>query len=429
MFGSFLRKSPQKKPPKKAKNSDQVRVQARLHVSELRLGMYVRELDRPWEETSFMFQGFSLDTPDDITSVQDQCEYVEVDYLAHQIKSAPKKERPVLMDSKTIMREATKFAEEFNEVGTLHNKTKKSVDRMFSDMQAVKDIDGGAIHDVVNDCVTNILKNPDAVLWYTQMDKKDSYLSQHSLNVAILSIALGKHLRMPQHQLEDLGTCGLLHDIGKTRLPASLLYKTSPYTEHEKRILRGHTLAGRDILLSSNAVFSGAADVAFSHHEHVDGSGYPAGEEGSKMTQFTKIVAIADRYDDLVNSTTLEPSISTTEALRVIYEARGTAYDKETVLAFIKCVGAYPPGTIVEMTNGEVGIVLSNNSDDKLRPRVIMLLDENKDPQPQRVVDLSQMAVTPDSRPYSIRTTLRNRSYDIDIDDYVRGGLRIESVQ
>ena len=428
MFGAFLgkSKSSREKSAKISAGSNKVRVQSRIHVSELRLGMYVLELDRPWEESSFMFQGFSLNTPDEITAVQNQCEYVVVDYLADEIKKTDEEKPHRMMDSVEVAREAKKFSEDFDVAGEFHLKARESVDNMFNDMQTVKDIDGGAIQDVVSDCVTNILKNPDAVLWYTQMEKKDSFLSQHSLNVAILAIALGKQINLAPYELEDLGTCGLLHDIGKTRLSDSLLRK-SKHTDQERRILRGHTLAGRDILLSSNAVFSGAADVAYAHHEHVDGSGFPNGFDGRKITKFAKIVAIANAYDGLVNNINVTRSISTTEALKVIYDARGKRFDKDLVLSFIQCVGAYPPGTIIEMTNGEVGIVLSNNSNDKLKPRVIMLLDENKEPQPQRVIDLSQMAVTPDSRPYYIKTTLKNRSYDIDIEEYIRAGLRIES--
>ena len=399
---------------------------SRVHVSELQLGMYVRELDRPWEETSFMFQGFTLETPADIRAVQSQCEYVVVDFLTHQSDAEQTRGNRALLNSKTQALDTRVMARDLSDAGEVRDTAQKAVVDIFDDMQMVRKVDGEAVKQVVSECVNSILKNPDAMLWYTQLQQKDNLLSRHSLNVAVLSIALGKQLGMRDFELTDLGTCGLLHDVGKTSLPAELLNKTGPLTEREQQQLKGHTLAGRNILLSSKSVFSGAADVAFSHHEHVDGSGYPRRVEGSKISRFSKIIAIANLYDNMVNGTAQQAPRSTTETLQRLYEMRGKAVDDKLVLSFIECVGVFPPGSLVELDNGEVGIVLSNNTTDKLRPRVIVILDQNNDPQPQRVVDLAQPSMADGPSAVQIKSTLRNGSYDVDVDDYIRAGLRIE---
>ncbi|MEM7206761.1 MAG: HD domain-containing phosphohydrolase [Pseudomonadota bacterium] len=404
--------------------------QSRVHVSELKLGMYVRELDCPWEKSSFLFQGFTLETPNDIAAVQDECEYVVVDFLTHEPQNQKKSGDTAMLNSSPILDvdPSLGFAKDFEQAGDVHQKAESAVGELFGDMKLANTVDGDAVKGVVEDCVSSILKNPDAILWYTQIQNKDDALSRHSLNVTILSIALGRHLKLREYELNDLGTCALLHDVGKTHVPLEVLRKDSQLTDRESQIMKSHTLEGRNILLSSKSVFSGAADVAFSHHEHVDGSGYPRRVNAKSIPYYSKIVALANRYDNLVKTESFGQTCSTTEALQTIFNEKGTKFDEALTTGFIECLGVYPPGTLIEMNNGEVGIVLSNASENKLQPRVILVLDENKDPQPQRVVDLSRWITNSAGEPYSIKATLRNKTYDVDIEDYIRAGLRIEGM-
>ena len=389
--------------------------------------MHVCELDRPWSETSFPFRGFTLHTDDDISAVQDQCEYVVIDSLTYQsISQAKKKSNRYLIESDRGQPDAMQFSQDFTGAGQIHKKAEVAVKTMFSEMQLLSEIDGNTVQHVVDRCIHSILKNPDAMLWYTQIRKKDRHLSQHSLNVCILAIAMGSHLGLRDFELDDLGACGLLHDVGKTSLPTALLQKKDALTDREKQVLQEHTILGRNILLSSKTVFSGAADVAFSHHERIDGSGYPRRVEGNKVSYYSKIIAIADSYDDLINSEVFDQLRSPNEALQHIYDAKGTEFDNHLALSFIECVGVYPPGTLVEMSNGEVGIVLSNNSSDKLRPRIILILDKSKKPRPQHVIDLTQLTGDSKSKPYRIKTALRKWSHGVDVEEYIRAGLRID---
>ena len=402
----------------------------RVVVSELKRGMHVCELDRPWSETSFPFRGFTLHTADDISAVQDQCEYVVIDSLTYQSNSQANQKRNrylIESDSNSNSLDTKQFSQDFTGAGKIHNKAKNAIKIMFSELKLVNEINTDAVQNVVNGCVNSILKNPDAMLWYTQLQNKNSQIAQHSLNVCILAIALGKHLGLRDFELDDLGTCGLLHDVGKTSLPTELLQKKDALTDREKQVLKEHTIMGRNVLLSSKTVFSGAADVAFSHHERIDGSGYPRGVDGGKISTYSKIIAIADSYDNLINDEIFNQLRSPNEALQYIFDSKGRKFDNYLALNFIECVGVYPPGTLVEMGSGEVGIVLSNNSSDTVRTRVILILDKSKQPCPQRVIELMQLACDPESKSHCIKTALRKRSYGIDVGNYVRAGLRIDS--
>ena len=286
------------------------------------------------------------------------------------------------------------------------------------------EIDGSKVKQAVNGCVDSILRNPDASVWLTRIQAKHEATAQHSMNVAALSIVLAKSLGMSNRDMEDIGVCGMLHDVGKTGVSNEVLEKQGPLSAAEMEEVQRHTRYGRDILLSTNSVVSGAADVAHSHHERVDGLGYPRKLKNDEIPIFAKIVAIAEAYDTMTMMQPYRAAISPSHALQELYAQRGKQFDDELVIKFIDAIGIFPPGSIIEMTNSEVGIVLANTSD-KLRPRVILILDAIGEPTAQRIVDLSQMETDDQGNPYQVKTTHSDGAFGINVGEFQRAGLRL----
>ena len=170
---------------------------------------------------------------------------------------------------------------------------------------------------------------------------------------------MGKSMNMTPKELEDLGVCAMLHDVGKTSLPIELLRKDGKFSEEDREQMKSHCRAGRDILVSTKSVMSGAADVAHAHHERPDGKGYPRGLSAEKIPKYAKMVAIAEAYDVITTTQTYRKALSPSEALQELYANRGTQFDEGLVIQFIDAVGIFPPGSIVEMVNGEIGIAVS----------------------------------------------------------------------
>lgn len=409
----------------KGRNRSQQRKQRleQIPVDQLRIGMYVRKLDKPWEQSSFMFQGLDVKTQEDILAVQRECEYVWVDYSEfNSLGSAGKlsTSKPIA----TITSPGFLVEDEYGDAKEVNTLAQQTVQRMFEEIRLGGQIDAGKITKAVNNTVETILRNPDASIWLTRLQAKDEHTAQHSLNVAALSIVVGRGMGMSAKEMEDLGVCAMLHDVGKTSLPTSLINKAGPLTEDEWITMRKHPKFGRDILVSTQSVYSGAADVAYSHHERPDGKGYPRGLGADDIPFYAQIVSIAEAYDTITTKQVYRDAKSPSEALHILYNERGKQFDEDLVIKFIDSIGIFPPGSIVEMTNGEVGIVLSNTSD-KLKPRVIILLDKNKDATAQRVVDLSQLQPDNEGTPYQIKTTLRDGEFGIVVEDFQRAGLRI----
>jgi len=412
--------------PKTERTQKTRKQHVKIEVADLRVGMFVVELDKPWEESSFMFQGLEIKSASDIQSVQKECAHVWVDYDEFSLKKpdnssddAPKASAGVGSADQGVTVE-----DEFAAAKEVHSLASEAVSTLFEEIRLGAEVDGGKVKQAVNGCVDSILRNPDASVWLTRIQAKHEATAQHSLNVAALSIVMAKAAGMSQREMEDVGVCGMLHDVGKTSISTEVLSKSGKLDEDERQEMQKHTRYGRDILLSTKSVMSGAADVAHSHHEREDGTGYPRNLNSESIPVFAKIVAIAEAYDTITTKQTYRAARSPSEALQELYSLRGKQFDEDMVIKFIDAVGIFPPGSIVELLNGEIGIVLANTAD-KLRPRVIVILDEAKEPVQQMVVDLSQMETDNNGNVYQIKTTLSDGSFGIDVADFQRAGLRM----
>jgi len=399
LFKKLFNREEDSKPTRKARDpkarpkENRTKLTRKMHqkmdVNDLRVGMFVVELDIPWEESPFMFQGVELKSPSDILAVQNACTYVYVDYDEFSLQKAAPIGNGLPGAKPSSQLHDVAVEDEFDSAKEVHELASRTVNTLFEEIRLGAEVDGAKVKQAVNGCVESIIRNPDASVWLTRIQAKSASTAQHSMNVAALSIVIGRALNMSPRELEDVGVCGMLHDVGMTSVSNEVIAKAGPLDETETAEMRKHCRYGRDILMSTKSVMSGAADVAHAHHERIDGEGYPRGLDSDRVPAMAKIVAIA-----------------------------------EAVIRFIDAIGIFPPGSIIEMVNGEVGIVLANTTD-KLRPRVIMILDAEKEAALQRIVDLSQMEADDKGVAYQIKTTHFDGAFGIDINDFQRAGLRI----
>ncbi|MFG0418122.1 HD-GYP domain-containing protein [Pseudomonas sp. zjy_8] len=399
-------------------NMDRIKVEAAL----LTIGMYVVELDRPWTDTNFLFQGFRIRQQQEIRLLQEVCEYVWVDarrsltaqrQLAENVtKTAPLVPTIAKVDVSLELEHASPVWEAAREESL----------RILKAVKMGAELDVVAVKAVVKDCVESILRNPAAMLWLARIKNSDDYTAEHSLRVSILSIALGKELGIAAYQLEQIGVCGMLHDVGKLKVPHEILNKPGALTAEELRIMQSHAAEGRKLLMSSQQITPATVDVAYSHHERVDGKGYPRGLDASKIPYFAKIVAVADSYDAINSDRVYSKGKSNLESLRILLEAVNSHFDEEIVGCFIRMIGIYPPGEIVELSTGEVGIIIGCPAGNKLKPKILIVLDAKKMQCKERVVDLADSAVGKACR---VREVHSSGAFGIDIETYRRKGLMV----
>lgn len=400
----------------------------RMDVSELTAGMYIVELDRPWTESPFLFQGFLLENDDDLLLIQTLCKWVFVDVVEEEWneldekgKSAPQK--------RTRYVEKQEMAQQLSAANRTYQATKLQIKRLLASAQLGQAFNLQEAQRAVKDCVERVVNNPNAILWLTRLKHQDEYTAEHSVNVCLLSIALGKQIDLAPYELENLGICGLMHDIGKMKVPTEILNKPGPLDPEEFAEMARHTLYAKQLLMGRSDIYPGAVDVAYSHHERLDGKGYPRGIDSTKLSLFTRIVTVADAYDAMTSDRCYKPGMSSLDAMRILNRNRGTQFDEELVRKFISMIGLYPPGYLLEMSNGEVGIILSADPGYQLKPKVIMILGPDKQPQPERIVNLSMAPADDCGVPYQPQGVFRSGCFGVHVSDYINRGLRIKGFE
>lgn len=421
----FFWRSAKKKPA-----DDRFSVPERVYttVGMLRIGMYVIELDRPWLETHFLFQGFEIRTPAEIQELKETCNYVYVDTTKLR-----KRKPDTINGSKEAIKSSLSypappkklgiFEDEIHRAKVTYRSTGALVYDFMDRIARGEGIDTKLAKQAVAECVNSILHSPDAALWLTQLKNKDEYTAQHSLNVCILSIVLGRHISLSEASLNNVGLCGLMHDVGKMLVPLTILNKPGRLDEDEMRIMQSHTSLGHELLKSSPEMYAGAIEVAHSHHERLDGKGYPRQLRHVDLTLFTKIVTIADLYDAMTSDRVYQTGRTHLEATKVMFDLMGQHLDETLVLKFVESLGVYPPGCFVGMTNGAVALVIESNDLIRLRPKVMLLLDEDKNPVPEKIIDLSLLPEDDLGNVYTIRGIVKAHDYNIDSAKYYQDGI------
>ncbi|VBB05631.1 Hypothetical protein LUCI_0841 [Lucifera butyrica] len=259
-----------------------------------------------------------------------------------------------------------------------------------------KGIDASQAKQVTNTLADELSRNHDVLLNFTDMRTKNDYLFSHSVNVCILSIMTALSLGFDELRLRDLGVGALLHDVGKTRIAEDILNKTERLTAAEAEEIKKHPQYGFEVLRKNPDISLLSAHCAFQHHERYDGSGYPRGIKAEEIHIFSRIVAIADVYDALTADVSYRKALPVYEALAIIMKSGGTYFDEELVNAFADNIAIYPVGCVVRLNTGEFGVVVSSTRENKTKPVVRIISDENK----QRINRLVEVDLAQNSRVY-----------------------------
>ena len=391
-------------------------------VEKLEFGMYVAELDRPWTETPFMYQGFQLRTAVQLAALKKFCKHVFVDPARTEPPDKVRLAAPAAafkVRGSTAYPEQVKVEDEFKRAQPLFEQTAKKVDELLSPMS--KPGAGGATLDAkeVKESVTrltdSVVRNPDAMLLVSRLREKSAEAHARALQVSLYMIVFARFLQLQRQELELLGLLGLLQDIGKTKLPPELLAKKGPLTAQESETAKLHVMYSAEILRTTPGIPPELLKLVLLHHERQDGTGYPHGLKGDEIGLYGSMAAIADTFDAMTAVRPYAEPISPSAALSYIYKERGTGYHSELVEQFIQCVGAFPVGSVVELNSGEVGIVITQNLVRRLKPRVMVVLDAKGAPvRPHKILDLDRDPKVSADELYKIRRTLEQTKVNLD---------------
>jgi HD-GYP domain-containing protein (c-di-GMP phosphodiesterase class II) len=393
----------------------------RILVGLLQKGMFVSRLDRDWVGTPFPFQGFHLQSDEEVELLGKYCTTVFVDVLKGVAPDEPlltldRSPTPVFPPRTATYVDAVTLQDEMPKARRAHAILHHLASRLEDDVRAGRRISAQGVRDAVEPMVDSLLRNADSLFWLISMMRRDDYAYVHAVNCSALAAAFGRHLALPREVLLELATGGFLMDIGMATLPQSLLEKPALVTEEDVALMRGHVDAGLRVLEEAGIEGAWTHGMLAHHHERHDGSGWPGGLAGDAIPLAGRIAGIIDTYDVLISDRPNCRGDSMHGALQAIYRAADKLYQGEVVEQFLQCLSVYPTGSLVELNSGEVAIVMSQNQARRLQPRVMLLLDPDKRPyRPYRDVDLMALRPRADGAPPTrISAALDRGTYGLD---------------
>jgi HD-GYP domain-containing protein (c-di-GMP phosphodiesterase class II) len=258
----------------------------------------------------------------------------------------------------------------------LREKGQRKIRSFMEDIRFSKAINVDQIKNTVSDIVEDILNNSDNII-VNMLDIKnfDDYTYEHSVNVAVYSIILGKSLNYNVRDLNKLGVGAILHDIGKILIPPDILFKEGKLNDEEYQIVKDHSELGYDYIKGAREISPVSKAAILSHHERLDGSGYPRKKSGDELHEFAKIVAIADVYDALTSDRSYRKRWPVHEAISYIMSNSDQKFDNYFVDKFVRNLAIYPNGTMVRLSNGQKAIVKEQNTNYPTRPILRIIED------------------------------------------------------
>jgi HD-GYP domain-containing protein (c-di-GMP phosphodiesterase class II) len=421
--------------------------EVQIPVSDLKIGMYVCRLDKDWVDAPFLFQGFLIENEKLIKQLQKECQYVYVDenkcddVLAQSTKQEKtgfsfktlfggNTSTPVVeikraktyhlseiiehrVAAKTIAppKKTVSYDQELGFAKQTHTKITELMSEFSTQVKEGGTVDILIARQAIYACMESVLRCPDAMQLVMRLKSKHHSTWQQSMNDAVLAISFGRYLNLSDDELITLGLCGLLHDIGFLRISKQALQEA----EDKKTLKRTHTTLGRDILLNSPGTLGKiVAEVAYSHHEHLDGSGYPQGLIGEQISPYTRMITIVSVYNTLTcDGKTEKDNMTHYDAISLMLKKVDSHFDETLLNAFNQCIGAYPVGCTVEMNSGEIGMVVEVNDEQKLKPKVMLLTTEDKQPCDKKVINLAENRTTSDGQLYVIKGIVQPEKYGI----------------
>ena len=352
-----------------------------IDVSELCIGMFIHDLNRDWINHPFLRNRFLVQSAHDIEEIVElgvSHVYIDTEQgLDVSTKASPKSDQRLSHEdlhalARTLKRTAPQVSihEEILQAKHIVKEANIMVRDILLDCRLGKQVELEKTHPIVTSIIESIFRNPDAMVSLLRIKQADKYTYQHSVAVGTLLVSFCRSLEVDRNEIELVGLGGLLHDIGKMKVPRFILNKPGKLSEREFEIMKKHVAEGRTILENTPGISPISVNIAAEHHEHYDGSGYPLGLKGDEISQYGQMAAIVDFYDALTSQRVYHSGAEPTAVLKQLLEGAGRHFAMPLVHSFIRTVGIYPIGTLVKLENDVLAVVVEQHHEDLLHPRV-----------------------------------------------------------
>ena len=358
----------------------------KVHVEQLRLGMYIHEFCGSWMDHPFWRSSFLLEEEKVLKTILDSgIKEVLIDDAkglglgavtaevagsekASEMNCSPDATKQAVTPKARIQRDD--LSHEATRAAAICDKSKRAVTSMFQEVRMGKALIGANALPIVDVITASILRNPDALIGLARLKSKDDYTYMHSIAVCALMVSLARTLGLDEEQTRQAGMAGLLHDIGKMATPLEIINKPGKLTDEEFGIIKSHPVEGDRILRKSSGISDDIRHACLHHHERVDGDGYPSRLKGEEIHLFARMCAICDVYDAITSTRAYKSGWEPSQSICKMAQSRGTHLDPRIFDAFVRSLGIYPVGTLVKLESEHLGIIVEQTEKSLLMPIV-----------------------------------------------------------
>lgn len=369
----------------------------KIPVTDVVLGMHIHELCGSWMDHPFWKSGFLLQDPQDIVRLRSSSvTEVWIDTSKGLDSETGNSQEEVLEQTEELLEEidarpATEdIAAELKRAAVICARSKDAVTDMFNEVRMGQSLNNEQSREVVQDIADSVLRHPNALLSVVRIKDADEYTYMHSVAVCALMIALARQLDMDEAQIKQAGMAGLLHDVGKMAIADEILNKPGSLTDEEFDQIRRHPEHGVHYLRKGvEPVGKAVLEACYSHHEKIDGSGYPRGITGERISLLSRMAAVCDVYDALTSDRPYKKGWGPAETIHRMAQWKGH-FDPAVFQAFVRCVGIYPIGSLVRLKSGRLAVIVEQNETSLLKPKVKVFFSTHSNiPIEKEVVDLA----------------------------------------
>ena len=381
----------------------------KMPVRELAIGMQVVKLDRPWLGTPFLLQGFRISSTEELRQLAQHCSYVYVALKQGVTLAAGRSERVTLneegdvveikrsvsalsarerdtgpSDPDALPRPAVSytldstFSEELPHTRAALAATKAAVKDLIEAVREGRRPTLEAVKTAAVALEESMLRNPDPAMLLRALCSDELFSFRHGVNSTMLAISMGRALGLRRQVIHELTIGMLLADLGKLRVPKELLRAHRRLDKRETEIVKLHVKFGVEIAHDFGALTPGSLEVIGGHHERFDGSGYPRGLAGSDIPLLARIAGLADTFDAITSERSYSAAIVMHEAVQEMYAATVEVFQRELIETLINVLGTHPIGSLVELVDGRIAVVVAQNRERRLLPWVVVLSDTSK---------------------------------------------------